>query len=240
MVETGPAPATRHCVWMNAGLLSYRLCDRAFDCEHCLLDAAMRGDFPSGADSSADGAGAILWIVPDDRLYSPGHAWIQAHAADPGIWRLGLDAFAAAVIGRVNAIHWLGPGTEIRPGDPIFRIDAGVGSLQYAAPLPGRIVRRNDALHERPGRIVTNPYDSGWILEIDLADPSALLRLLSPAAARQRLTADWRQFRQAVALHLLAGRSPCSGLLPIGLPVTDVRFILGEPDYFQLVQEFVH
>ena len=34
------APETEPCVWMSAGLISYKLCDRGFDCENCPLDAA--------------------------------------------------------------------------------------------------------------------------------------------------------------------------------------------------------
>jgi hypothetical protein len=30
------------CVWMAAGLLAYKLCDRGFDCESCPLDCALR------------------------------------------------------------------------------------------------------------------------------------------------------------------------------------------------------
>lgn len=35
------------CIWMLAGVLTYRLCDRQYDCEHCPLDAALRETAPS-------------------------------------------------------------------------------------------------------------------------------------------------------------------------------------------------
>jgi hypothetical protein len=48
----GTVPAeTKECIWMSAGVLSYRLCDRAFDCEHCLLDKALHGGH-SGASAA--------------------------------------------------------------------------------------------------------------------------------------------------------------------------------------------
>jgi hypothetical protein len=31
------------CVWMRAGVIRFWLCDRNFDCDHCPLDAALRG-----------------------------------------------------------------------------------------------------------------------------------------------------------------------------------------------------
>jgi len=38
--DTAVGPA--RCVWMTAGVVSYRLCNRAFDCDHCPLDRALR------------------------------------------------------------------------------------------------------------------------------------------------------------------------------------------------------
>lgn len=39
--------AARTCVWMDAGVLTFKLCDRDFDCEHCPLDAALHGTSPA-------------------------------------------------------------------------------------------------------------------------------------------------------------------------------------------------
>lgn len=35
-------PKEQRCVWMAAGILSYQLCEREFDCDQCPLDKAMR------------------------------------------------------------------------------------------------------------------------------------------------------------------------------------------------------
>lgn len=39
------APIRNRCIWMEAGILSYLLCDREFDCENCPLDDAMRSHY---------------------------------------------------------------------------------------------------------------------------------------------------------------------------------------------------
>ena len=36
------SPPEQRCVWMSAGILTYQLCDRGFDCANCPLDKAMR------------------------------------------------------------------------------------------------------------------------------------------------------------------------------------------------------
>jgi hypothetical protein len=45
-----PPPPVRvePCVWMSAGLVAYKLCDRGFECESCPFDQAMRGELPPG------------------------------------------------------------------------------------------------------------------------------------------------------------------------------------------------
>jgi hypothetical protein len=41
---TGTPPAgVLPCVWMSAGLISFKLCDREGECEGCPFDRAMRG-----------------------------------------------------------------------------------------------------------------------------------------------------------------------------------------------------
>lgn len=49
------------CVWMSAGLLRFWLCDRAFNCDDCPLDRALRAQRsthrPSGSTSAQPTAG---------------------------------------------------------------------------------------------------------------------------------------------------------------------------------------
>lgn len=53
-----PAYSGLPCVWMSAGLVAYKLCDRGFECESCPFDQAMRGALPPPAprpDGSENG-----------------------------------------------------------------------------------------------------------------------------------------------------------------------------------------
>lgn len=42
VVDRDAVESPARCVWMLAGVVSYRLCNRAFDCDHCPLDRALR------------------------------------------------------------------------------------------------------------------------------------------------------------------------------------------------------
>ncbi|HEX6865334.1 MAG TPA: hypothetical protein VF414_21075 [Thermoanaerobaculia bacterium] len=37
-----PSPGVLPCVWMSAGLVAFKLCDREGECEGCPFDRAMR------------------------------------------------------------------------------------------------------------------------------------------------------------------------------------------------------
>ena len=53
LIESAPEPrmpppaGALPCVWMSAGLVAYKLCDRGFECEGCPFDQAMRGARPA-------------------------------------------------------------------------------------------------------------------------------------------------------------------------------------------------
>ena len=237
------APEAQPCVWMCAGLISYRLCDRGFDCENCPLDGALRGQMRATTDSQAHlDRRAEEGMFPEDRLYSPGHSWVQALSLDDGRrWRVGLDAFASALIGCATEVRW-GPLRKIvQRGDRICEVDLGLGSIGLAAPISGRLVHGNRALQGHPETLVTDPYGDGWILEMEGLDPGGILGLGSAARAREQTEQDLRRFRRSLALRLLteSGDDPRSAASPEA-SLRDLRQAMCGTHYVELLEQFIH
>jgi glycine cleavage system H lipoate-binding protein len=235
--------AGQPCVWMEAGLITYRLCDQAYDCEHCLLDAALRGRLgrvePGVLLDPGNGAEAGE-AVYGDRVYAAGHTWIQ-RLSDTDVCRIGLDAFAASLLGRVAAVDWLPSDSVFEPGDPVCEIDLGLGTVAVCAPIRGRLVRRNDALRLEPALLIRAPYGNGWILEFVASDPAELDGLATPHAAMERMTADLRRFRWCLALRLLADLRADEGVVPGDcVALADLRQVVAGRDYLDLLRQFVH
>jgi glycine cleavage system H protein len=234
------AVAGQPCVWMQAGLIAYRLCDQAFDCEHCLLDAALRGRLGRVEGGAALDPGNARSGVCDDRLYAAGHTWVQRLDGDDGC-RMGLDAFGAALLGRVSAVAWPATGPVLGPGVPVCEIDLGLGTVSVCAPIGGRVARRNEALRLEPALLIRAPYDEGWILEMAAVDRTELAGLDTPHAAKERINGDLRRFRWCLALRLLADLRADEGLEADGcLALTDLRQVVAGPDYLDLLRQFVH
>ena len=92
------------CVWMRAGLVAWKLCDRGFACETCPLEAALRPGMPASRPDH-----------PADRRYAPCHTWVLPRGDQV---RVGLDHFAATLLCRPGSVVLLPQGYRAGAGLP--------------------------------------------------------------------------------------------------------------------------
>jgi|WetSurMetagenome_2_1015567.scaffolds.fasta_scaffold68195_3 glycine cleavage system H lipoate-binding protein len=112
-------------------------------------------------DVSQDDAGANAPIaVPSHLWYAPNHLWLDI--ATDGTMHVGADAFLAAVIGNVDALHF-----ESTPGRcyPTAVISARGVDLHLVFPRHIMVTRVNAYLRTAPSKITTHPYTLGWLFE---------------------------------------------------------------------------
>lgn len=226
------------CIWMSAGLVRYKLCDREFDCEHCPLDAALRGEpgWQGSDHPHADEARRAL-TFPEDRRYSPGHLWVQERGEACCV---GLDAVATALVGIPHRLKWSDGTGAVRAGDAVLSLDLPYGSLPLAAPVGGRALRRNASLERMPELLAQDPYGAGWLFEIEGVGPAAARAVDAPMALEQARL-DLRHFRRRAALGLLTDTdSVGTTMADGGEALTDVRRMLGPQRYLALIRELVH
>lgn len=237
------AAAAPPCVWMSAGVLRYRLCARDFDCERCLLDAALRAGQPSETPDPMMLLEHVDGMVARDRLYAPGHIWLKRLGGDgpADAWRLGLDAFGAALLGTPLAVTCGEAPGELHRGRPFCTVVLEAGPLSLSSPVEARRTRGNDALGRDPRLLLREPYGEGWIAELTEVDPRDVRDLRPPIEACAEVHAELCRFREAVALALLAGdrtKVPALALLPGGL--TDLASLLGADRYLAVLRDLVH
>jgi len=225
------------CLWMTAGLIAWRLCDREYDCEHCPLDAALGGEH---APASLDGAGPAQRLrlqFPSDRRYSPTHGWVQVR--DGSGARVGFDGLVGRLLDQISSVVLPAVGSHTRRGEPLcWLVDDGV-PLPLASPVSGTVLRTNAKVQADPTLLCRSPYDEGWLLELALEQ--APRADLADAAEQRALTA--RQLRDLhrrgarLTQRARAGLGPtlCDG----GLPVRGLRRLLGTPAYHRLVRRLV-
>ncbi len=235
-------PDVLRCVWMGAGMVAYKLCDRGLDCDRCPFDAALRGlpvGVPPAAPEPEPAPAPDELPFPDDRRYHVGHTW--ARPLGSGAVRVGLDAVAARLLGGARSIVLPPPGSPVSGGRAGCWVIDDAGPLALRMPVTGFVGRVNDDLRNSPGLAVREPYGEGWLLEIEGAAATAGLDLLSTAdafapPARAALAALEAEAREALDPGRSAvGPTACDG----GERILDLRDALGPRRWRQLIRRLL-
>jgi len=225
------------CIWMTARLVAYKLCDRAFDCDHCPFDAALRGGChpPDAQRSAAVPPSACEYR--SDRWYHARHGWVMLIANR--VVRCGIDAFAAHLLGHVHSIVLPVPGTHVTQGAVACWCSDESNLYSLAAPVSGTVLRNNAQIRDEPDRLCSSPFGDGWLFELQTDDPLEGQKSLLSAEAMRAFVA--RQLGK-LELTLSGGRrdvAPGPTLQDGGEPVGDLRKVLGPNRFRRLVRDWL-
>jgi glycine cleavage system H protein len=135
--------------------------------------------------------------LPETLSYHPGHAW--AVDAGNGRIRVGLDEFAASLLGRIESIEVPQRGRWFRQGEKGWTIRTERGEALMLAPAEGEIVAINDKAIQNPESVTKDPYGAGWLLEIFSPDTRVSFRnLLGGAFARRWMEESVAELRMSI------------------------------------------
>jgi glycine cleavage system H protein len=116
---------------------------------------------------------------PDNLKYTKDHEWISVQGK---IGTIGVTDYAQGELGDVVFIDIDSNKTDIKPGDSIGTIEAVKTVSDIYSPCSGKIVEVNTHLQTQPEFVNTDPYGLGWMVKIEITDPSELNSLLDSAA----------------------------------------------------------
>lgn len=113
---------------------------------------------------------------PEELKYSKEHLWVRVEGNRAVI---GITDYAQAELGIITAIELPEAGDELEQDDSFGSIEARKTVADLYAPLSGTVIEANGELHNAPEFVNDDPYDSGWLVVIDMADPEELNLLMS-------------------------------------------------------------
>jgi glycine cleavage system H protein len=114
--------------------------------------------------------------VPDDLTYTAEHEWIRTTGA--AAVQIGITDFAQAALGDVVFVSLPEVGTSVKVGEAFGEVESTKSVSDLFAPVSGTVTGRNEALAATPELINSDPYGAGWVVEIELSDPTQLNSLL--------------------------------------------------------------
>src|SRR5690242_13544619 len=102
--------------------------------------------------------------LPSTLAYHPGHTW--ALNEGNGHIRIGVDEFAAALLGQIDHLELPKRGRWLQQGDRGWTVFTDRGPVAMPAPAEGEVIAINEKALLNPGLVENDPYNSGWLIEI--------------------------------------------------------------------------
>jgi glycine cleavage system H protein len=136
-----------------------------------------------GAIKSPQPISQIIWrfqmTIDSQARYSKTHEWLRPEG---DLFAYGISDHAQAELSDVVYIELPEVGTQYSAGDSIGVVESVKAASDLVLPVSGTIVEVNQALAESPEAINSDPYHSGWIVKIKLADAGEWDALMTPEA----------------------------------------------------------
>ncbi|MFA6598500.1 MAG: glycine cleavage system protein GcvH [Ignavibacteriaceae bacterium] len=120
--------------------------------------------------------------IPQALKYTKEHEWISV---DGNTATVGITDYAQGELGDVVFV-------DIDPKLQAVTQNANFGTIEAVktvselyAPCSGKVIEINNLLADSPETVNSDPYGSGWMIKIEIANASELDNLLDAAAYSQ-------------------------------------------------------
>ncbi len=121
--------------------------------------------------------------LPPNLSYHLGHTW--ALSESPVLVRVGMDDFAAKMLGKIDSIMLPNRNTWVRQGMKFATITRDGRTVDLVSPVEGTVTDVNPDVIRNPEAARKDPYNTGWLVTINSPDQKINLRnILNGNAAR--------------------------------------------------------
>jgi len=162
---------------------------------------------PAGAKVSVRPKAPVMakeagFAIPQGYSFHPGHTWVVRETGDDA--RIGLDKFAADLVGTIDRIEVADPSRWIRQGQRLVTIHSGGASFELLSPVEGVVMAVNDDLVKNPSLATSDPYKDGWIAVLRSPDLKTNQRNLLQGP----MVGPWMHYSVSRLNEAFAGMNP--------------------------------
>jgi len=208
------------CVFVRLGIISFKICRKNFNCSQCELAQTIL-DFGSLTNELSERAGMIEQLrqliknreekarlqacqqgsnmiparhgmdIPTDRFYHHAHIWVLPLSSRR--FRLGLDEIAQLLLQTITGIQ---VSSDKSTGEIKWDFCCMGRMVQMPCPLEGRLAEVNNDVLMDPPRIHEDPYEKGWLTDLELQKDADFSRLLRGEEARAWMAMEMERIRR--------------------------------------------
>jgi len=143
------------CIWMEANVVAYKLCDQNYDCERCLFDFVMRNTWKEKTDSEnvilnfANNSlinrimRRISRIIYDKKLIYLRNQLVLKHMFG-SVYTISISQLLSNLIESIDDVEMLNDYGLIRKDDKLLSITGKWGSKEIFSPMNFTLLQKLD------------------------------------------------------------------------------------------------
>ena len=106
--------------------------------------------------------------IPSELQFTKEHEWVSP-TSSKNVYRVGITDFAQSALGDIVYVQLPKLGQSVTAGEVCGEIESTKSVSEIYSPLTGSVTAVNNDLDSAPEVINSEPYGSGWILEISVS-----------------------------------------------------------------------
>jgi glycine cleavage system H protein len=114
--------------------------------------------------------------IPNDLRYTKTDEWVRVEG---DIATIGITDYAQSELGDIVYMELPEPGRVLQVDEMFGTVESVKAVADLYAPLAGEVVEANAAVTQRAELVNEDPYGEGWLIKVQIADPSELDNLLT-------------------------------------------------------------
>jgi glycine cleavage system H lipoate-binding protein len=170
--------------------------------------------------------------APANLAYHPGHTWAMKESHH--LVRVGLDDFAARVVGEIDQFDLPARGRWLRQGERGWTIGRGAHRFQMLSPIEGEVVEVNPEVVRDPSLAQRDPYGAGWLVAVNAPAVDGNMKNLLHGRLAQR----WME-ESVGGLHTRLSPGSENRLQDGGQAIGDILSLVPEAEWDRFVQDML-
>jgi glycine cleavage system H protein len=122
--------------------------------------------------------------IPDDLRHTREDEWIRLEGDRVTV---GITDYAQQQLGDIVFVELPEVGAAVERGEPFGVIESVKAVSDLYAPVSGEVVEVNGDLADHPEHVNEDCYSDGWMISIQMTDPSELDHHLSAVEYRKHV-----------------------------------------------------
>lgn len=125
--------------------------------------------------------------IPTELRYRPSHEWVRI---EDDVAVVGISDYAQDALGDLVYVELPEVGQVLAAGDEAGVVESVKSASDIYAPVSGEVVEINEELDAEPEKVNQDPYASGWLYKLKIADEGELEEMLTADQYQEHIESE--------------------------------------------------